>query len=68
MTERPKHEELMSRDEALQLVRKWQAEVKSMKPVERGKYIEDKVAALGPDAKRLARRILNDLLKPPRRT
>jgi len=68
MTESPKHEELMSREEALGLVRKWQSEIKRMKSVERGKYIEEKLAALGPDAQRLARRILNDLLKPPQKT
>jgi hypothetical protein len=67
MTETPKHAELMSREQALGLVRKWQLETKRMNSVERGKYIEEKLAALGPDVERLARRILNELMKPPSR-
>ena len=55
----------MSREQALALVRKWQSETKRMNSVERGKYIEQKLNALGPDVQRLARRILNDLLKSP---
>lgn len=65
MEKNPKHEELMSRDEALGLVRKWQSETRRMGSVERGKYIEERLAELGPDVQRLARRILNELMKPP---
>lgn len=65
MAESPKQEEMMSREQALALVRKWQSETRRMSSVERGQYIESKLAALGPDVQKLARRILNDLLKSP---
>jgi len=66
MGESAKPEESMSSEEALALIRAWQSAVKGMPPAARSKFMEDKLAALGPDAQRLARRILADLLKPPR--
>ena len=61
-----KQEEPMSSEEALALVRVWQTAIKDLPSDARGKFIEDRLAELGADAQRLARRILADLLKPPR--
>ena len=66
MNQSAKHEEPMSSEEALALVRAWQSAIKGMPSAARSKYIEDKLAALGADAQRLARRILADFLRPPR--